>query len=165
MRHETHIPAQQNKTEKDTRVSSPYEDSRGTQSDQAPPPGRTQEPSSLTAVFTQFFPKHLRLRKRQDFLSLQKNGRRLVGKLLCVDYQPSSTKTARLGITAPSRYGNSPERNRFKRLVREVFRKNLCHIPSDFEFSVAPRQRAKKASEADIRQELLDILCSIPTKN
>lgn len=72
---------------------------------------------------------------------------------------------ARLGITAPSRYGNAPERNRFKRLVREVFRKNLCHIPSDFEFSVAPRQRAKKASEDDIRQELLDILCSIPTKN
>ncbi|MBX9744652.1 MAG: ribonuclease P protein component [Chlamydiales bacterium] len=89
----------------------------------------------------------------------------MVGKLLCVDYHLGSSKTTRLGITAPSRYGNAPERNRFKRLVREVFRKNLCQFPSNLELNVAPRQRAKKASEADIRQELLDILCSIPIKN
>ena len=155
MKHETHIPTQQAETEENVRVPRPHEDSRRPQGDQAPTPSRTQETGRLT------FPKHLRLRKRRDFLSIQKEGRRLVGRRICVDYRISPSGLTRIGITASSRFGNAPERSRFKRLIREVFRKNCLYVPSDLEFNVIPRQKAKGASEEEIRFEFLFLVDSL----
>ena len=36
---------------------------------------------------------------------------------------------ARLGLSVSKRFGNAPNRNRWKRLVREVFRKNRQSLP------------------------------------
>ncbi len=155
MKHETHIPAQQIEAEEDVRVPCPHEDSRGAQSDQTPSPSWPQKTGRLT------FSKQSRLRKRREFVRLQKEGQRLVGKHTCVDYRFALSESPRLGITASSRFGNAPERSRFKRLVREVFRKNLPHFPSSIELNVIPRQKAKGASEEDIRSELLTIMNSV----
>ncbi len=161
MRHETHIPAQQTKTEEDVRIPRSHEDSRGPQGHQAPSPSRPQESSSLNLPRGLGFPKSVRLRKRQEFLALQKRGQRIVGKQICLDYQLASSEIPRLGITASSKYGNAPERSRFKRLVREVFRKHFALFPSHIQLNVLPRQRAKEATEEQICSELLSLVRSI----
>lgn len=152
MRHETHIPAQQTEAEKDIWIPRPHEDSRRPQGDQTAPSSRPQEARCLK------FPKAVRLRKRQEFLTLQKRGQRLVGRQICLDYQMASSKIPQLGITASSKYGNAPERNRFKRLVREVFRKHFTLFPPHMQLNVVARQRAKKATEETIRLELLSLV-------
>lgn len=150
MKHETHLPAQQAQTQKKIWISSAHENRRGTKSPQSAPQSGKKSFSSLK------FPKTLRLRKRRDFLRVSKGGRRVVGKFICIDSRVGVS--LKLGITASTKYGSSPERNRFKRLVREAFRIEQNRFPKDLEIHVIPRQRAKSASLADIQQELLRLL-------
>jgi ribonuclease P protein component len=97
-----------------------------------------------------------RLLKRREFLKVSRQGRRSVGKILCIDYLPAPA--LRFGISASTRYGSSPERNRFKRLVREAFRLSKPSLPSGYEVVVVPRQHAKGAMLADIQKELIRLL-------
>lgn len=79
-----------------------------------------------------------------------------MGRFLCVDCRPA--KHLKIGITASGRYGCAVERNRFKRLVREVFRLNQKDLPANWELHVVPRQNAKKARYQDVQAELLKLL-------
>src|SRR5689334_20388671 len=97
MTHETHLPTQQAPPQKSSRVPFSHEDSRRTQGTQAPPKSRTQGSFSLN------FPKQLKLRKRVDFLRM-KQGRRIVGTTICIDWRKTSHQETRLGITASTRY-------------------------------------------------------------
>ena len=149
MNHETHIPTQQTPPQENHRVPSPYEDNRRPKGHQPPPPGRPQEAGRLV------FPKEVRLRKRGEFQRVARDGKRLVGRYFCIDCRPS--QKARLGISAPVRYGSSPERNRFKRLIREAFRQSYALLPP-LDLNVIPRQCAKQASCLHIMNELLQLL-------
>lgn len=99
------------------------------------------------------FPKSCRFRKRSDFQALKSNSQRFVGRHLCIDYRQSKGGSSKLGITASGRYGNACERNRFKRLVREAFRKMAPEF-SPVEIHVIPRQLAKTARLEEIEAEL-----------
>ena len=109
------------------------------------------------------FPKAHRLRKKQEFQALKIGGFRFVGKFLCIDAKRSEKGLSRLGITASRKYGNSCERNRFKRLAREAFRKRQSEFPP-FEIHIVPRQLAKNASFEEIEAQLREWQSSIPTK-
>lgn len=98
-----------------------------------------------------------RLLKRREFKRLSRDGKRLVGTRICIDWA-KSYKGTRLGITASTHYGNAPERNRFKRLVREAFRLSRAQIPSGIDLNVIPRKLAKAAKLADIKAEFCRLL-------
>ena len=148
MRHETHLPTEQTEAEEEIRIPRAHENRRRPQSDPAATARRPQGSLRLR--------KADKLKKRSEFLTIAKQGTRFVGKLLCVDLRKGGR--TRFGITASGRYGNSPERNRFKRLVREAFRTSRPYLPSNLEFNVIPRQRAKEAKMGEIRDELLRLL-------
>jgi len=101
------------------------------------------------------FPKSARLLTRRDFQKVSKEGGRRVGKLLCADVREADAP--KLGISASTRYGSALERNRFKRLVRESFRKSMSSIPP-LEINIVPRQHAKGASQGEIFDELMRLL-------
>ena len=148
MDHETDIQPKQAETGAQIRIPSTDEDSR-----------RPQGHSSTTKSGSQRT-RRLRktdlLKKRFEFLSVMKQGDRLIGRFLCIDRKKGDR--LRLGITASKRFGNSPERNRFKRLVREAFRTSFPLLPQDIEINVLPRQMAKKARMGDIQEELIRLL-------
>jgi ribonuclease P protein component len=152
MNHETHIPTQQTPPQENNRFQSSHENSRGPKGHQPTPPSRPKEISRL------IFPKAVRLRTRGEFQRVAREGKRLVGRYLCVDCRPAAK--ARLGISASSRYGSSPERNRFKRLIREAFRQGYHSLPA-LDLNVIPRQCAKQASCANIREELTRLLTPV----
>ena len=68
------------------------------------------------------FPPEARLRKRRDFLAVQRVARRLFTRHFIVFAHPGATSEYRVGITASKRVGNSVVRNRWKRIIRECFR-------------------------------------------
>lgn len=156
---ETDIPTQQTPPQKNDRLPRPHENPRRSKSHQSPPPPRPQETCRLT--FSQaktsrlIFPKAVRLRSRGEFQRVVREGKRLVGKFLCIDCR--CAPQSKLGISASGKYGSSPERNRFKRLVREAFRKSYASLPP-LELNVIPRAKAKQANCAEITDELVRLL-------
>ncbi len=143
--HETDFPAHKTAPKKKIRLPRPYENNIGTKGDQPPPTGRTEGPFQIKSL------------KRAEFKRLSREGKRIVGKRICIDWIQSQNGP-RLGITASKRYGNAPERNRFKRLVREAFRQNYSRLPN-IDLNVVPRQQAKGAKLQEIASELCAHLC------
>jgi ribonuclease P protein component len=63
------------------------------------------------------------LRARTQFLEVQNTGRRVVARYLTMLGRPNGGAEDRLGIIASRRLGGAVDRNRAKRRIREVFRR------------------------------------------
>jgi ribonuclease P protein component len=64
-----------------------------------------------------------RLRKRREFEECYASGVRISGRLLQV-FLRADSGPPRIGISAPRRLGGATARNRLRRRVRELFRRN-----------------------------------------
>ncbi|MDA1195865.1 MAG: ribonuclease P protein component [Planctomycetota bacterium] len=99
-------------------------------------------------------PHEARLRLRADFGRLSRLGRVHPGREALVRILPNPCGQARLGVAAPRAYGGAVRRNRFKRLVREVFR----HVRAELggvDVLVAPRRGLTEPTLAGLRADLL----------
>jgi ribonuclease P protein component len=88
------------------------------------------------------FGRAARLRSRPEFTAVQSGGRRAPGKYLTLLGLPNSLGRDRLGIIASKRVGNAVSRNRAKRRVRELFRRNDAETragAADFDLVVIVR--------------------------
>ena len=99
-----------------------------------------------------------RVRKRSEFLRIQEAGQRVVSPgfvfiLQRVSAKVSAGRGPRLGITASRRVGNSPERNRAKRLVREAFRAVRDSWPQAVNVVVIVRQGLGNKKLSDVVAE------------
>jgi len=70
-----------------------------------------------------------RLKKRYEFRQVQLTGRHIHTPHFLIVVQPNSLENTRLGITVTKKVGNAVQRNRIKRVVREVFRRNRHLFP------------------------------------
>jgi len=100
----------------------------------------TSRVSSRLLGTREFLPKTDRLLKRADFIRVQGRGRKLATRSVLVLYLPGKKGTRRIGIAASKKVGNSVFRNRIKRLVRELFRKNRRLFPDSTDFVVIPKR-------------------------
>lgn len=67
---------------------------------------------------------------------------------------PSESGVLRLGLSVSSRVGNSPARNRIKRLIREVFRLNKDFFPESSDILVSVKSTAWIKDLNGCREEL-----------
>lgn len=138
------------------RISQENEVSYRQESRQSPPPHQEKKTHCLK------FPPSARLRKRTDFLSVQRSKERFSGHFLQMDYRSGATSAARLGITVSKRYGKAHDRNRFKRLVREAFRLKR-HLLPPIDLNVLPKKGAIPHQMQDCARDfekLIDVLIS-----
>ena len=71
-----------------------------------------------------------RLKKRHEFRQVQLSGRRIHTRHFLIVVQPNALQNTRLGITVTKKVGTAVQRNRIKRVVREVFRRNRPLFPA-----------------------------------
>jgi ribonuclease P protein component len=100
------------------------------------------------------FPARLRLRKRSEFLGVQKHGRRLSSERFLVLALARPGERTRIGITVSRKVANAVGRNRIKRLVREAFRRNRSLFPAGYDIVCVARREAADASFRDVEREL-----------
>lgn len=79
-----------------------------------------------------------RVRKRPEFLEIQRIGRRVKTSHFVWIIAPSTSPDgpSRLGITASKRTGNSARRSRLKRVVRAAFREMNGMLPPGYDLVV-----------------------------
>lgn len=107
------------------------------------------------------FPAELRLRKRCEFLEVQRHGRRLPGDsfvILALDHPGLPT---RVGITVSKKVGGAVVRNRIKRILREAIRRNRDILPDGWEIVVVARRQSADLAYEDAAAELGRALTSL----
>ena len=102
-----------------------------------------------------------RIRRRSEFNRVYEQGSRATGRYLSILFLRRSSGLSRVGIVATRKLGGATHRNRAKRLIRELFRRNkptesldlvviprpeLLHVPFskleiDFRAAVAKPRR------------------------
>jgi ribonuclease P protein component len=100
------------------------------------------------------FPKSARLLKSHEYRRVSLHGTLVTGKYMLLQYLPLERGIAtpsKLGISVPKQYGKAHIRNKFKRYMREIFRKETHHIP--LAIHIKPRFLAKEASFQELAAE------------
>lgn len=108
--------------------------------------------------------KAMRLRRRQDFLAVQRTGAKVHGKAFLALVAPTTGdgQRGRLGVTVTRRVGNAVTRNRIKRLVREWLRQNGW-VPAGFDVVLVAKESAAAVRRlADVAGDLERIRARLP---
>ncbi|MDJ0651606.1 MAG: ribonuclease P protein component [Simkaniaceae bacterium] len=102
-----------------------------------------------------------RLSNRHDFRAVYQEGRRFVGKRLVLFYLTDFFSRPRLGITITRKWGKAHDRNRFKRVAREAFRKLYIVLPKGLIINIHPKEGYRDLKPEDIEAELKNLILYI----
>ena len=87
--------------------------------------------------------KENRLIKKADFARVQRFGQRFFSRGLCMSVIQNEKKTIRAGFVVSSRFSKkATERNRIKRLLREIFRQELPRMESTADVVIFAKKAA-----------------------
>lgn len=110
--------------------------------------------STVTALAS--FRPHERIRRREDFQRVYDQGTKLHSRLGTLFLLPNGLASSRLGIAATRKFGGAVERNRAKRLIRDVFRRNK--IAPGFDIVVIPKRALLHVSRTAFESEYRRLL-------
>src|ERR1700745_707480 len=114
----------------------------------------------MSVAGTEKFPKSARLRKRPQFLSLSRSGKKSHTPNFVVIHEKNDCGETRLGITVSGKVGNAVVRNRIKRLVREFFRRRRHELAPGLDILIIAKKTAAALSLASVENELAKSLGS-----
>lgn len=164
---EADLSTKQPKTQTNTRLPGTHGHAGRTASTEAPARQGPQaadgqhsaEATPLTPVRRdERLPRVHRIRKRTEFLRLQRVGRRKSGARFVVITEPRHNGLSRLGITTSRHVGGAVVRNRVRRLVREFFRRRKYEIVPPQDVLVIARASAANATLPEVIRELAGAL-------
>ena len=99
-----------------------------------------------------------RLLNRHDFRAVYQKGRRFVGKRLVLFYLTGLFSHPRLGITITKKWGKAHDRNRFKRVSREAFRKLYPSLPKGLVVNIHPKEGYRDLTPDEVETELNNLV-------
>ncbi len=95
-----------------------------------------------------------RLRKRPQFLRARKKGRRKEGRWVVVYAVDNDVGHPRVGLTVSGRVGNAVVRNRWKRRLREIFRRGKQHFGEAFDVVIIVKPGGGHPDFDDLRRDV-----------
>jgi ribonuclease P protein component len=117
------------------------------------------------AKVRQAFRKGRRLRARREFQLVYAEGQRYDGRLLAAFLRRNELAEHRLGITASSKaIGKAVDRNRARRLLRELFRRStaeLNSLPQRYDWVLNAKRSLLAASEELRFDEFRNIIAQV----
>ena len=98
-----------------------------------------------------FLKKEERLRKKADFDRVFKQGDVIQDPFFVVIYIDNGLPFSRIGISVKKKFGKAHTRNRLRRLIKEIFRKNKAVFPRGYDILFIAR---KELSDSFRRNEV-----------
>jgi len=92
-----------------------------------------------------------RIRQRPEFERVYERGNRVQGRYMVLFILPNGRATPRFGVAATRKLGSAVERNRVKRLARELFRRGK--LSSGLDIVVVPRRDMLHAPFASVESD------------
>ena len=99
------------------------------------------------------FSKAQRVRRRGEFQQVFNQGYRVASRYFTLLLAPRPGSPARLGIVASKKLGDAVHRNRAKRLIRELFRRQQSVAQGGLDVIVIPRRELFEAAYADLDRD------------
>jgi ribonuclease P protein component len=165
--HETNLSAKQHQEKENARVPEPDGNARRTQGAETTSGQRPKTVDRYRAAETRShlapvnakrskedFPKSARLRKRPEFLSLSRTGKKVHSQHFVVISRSNDRGESRLGITVSGKVGNAVARNRIKRVVREIFRTGRGELGMAVDILVVAKAGAALLARGVIEKEI-----------
>ena len=98
------------------------------------------------------FPRSRRLTSRRQFLAIYAEGARASSPAFTFFGQPNGGSSCRLGLTVTRKFGNAVQRNRAKRVLREIFRRNRAKLEPACDMVINVHPSFQKTSTADLER-------------
>jgi ribonuclease P protein component len=110
-------------------------------------------------------PKSIIIRHAHDFQRLFQNGKRLSGKFVHLIYLPLGAREeddvfVRFGFACGKKIGGAVQRNYYKRLMREMARKNRDRF-AGFEALIVAQPAIVQANYETLREDILNLARSL----
>ena len=104
------------------------------------------------------FSRQRRIRKRPEFGTVFDHGQRIHGRFFTLLLLSTSLTRSRLGLVASKKIGGAVQRNRAKRLIREMFRTEVRLAQLAVDLVVIPRRELVEAEFAAAAQDFRNTL-------
>jgi ribonuclease P protein component len=101
------------------------------------------------------FPRTYRLTRRSQFRTVYERGKRIGSPSFTLFGLPNDAGSCRLGITATRRLGGAVRRNRIKRVLRDIFRRNRPEIDAALDLVINPRPGIEARDRETLEREFL----------
>ena len=111
------------------------------------------------------FPRYIRIVRPSDYQAIYKSGYKIYSSHFVLFGCGNDLGYSRLGITASRKVGGAVERNRAKRLFREIFRRSFHLIPARFDMVVNPKSNYSSACYEELRLEFLTAVKKLPARH
>ncbi|WP_169352767.1 ribonuclease P protein component [Thermodesulfatator atlanticus] len=105
-------------------------------------------------IKSETFSKKERLRRRKEYERVYKEGKRLYLPYLKIVIAPNELGYRRMGLSVSKKVGKAVTRNRIKRILREIFRKNKDIFPSSCDIVFIPRAQILEIKQAQVVDDL-----------
>jgi len=102
--------------------------------------------------------KRLRLTKNFEFNLVYKKGRRRVCPLFSMYAKKNRIGYSRFGISVSKKIGKSVVRNRVKRRLREILRRNYNKIKPGYDIVISAKSEITKYNYWEIESQVVDNL-------
>jgi len=106
-----------------------------------------------------------RIRKRKDFLSLYKKGKRYRGKYFNLIYLSNDFSFSRMAVIVSKKVGNAVKRNKIKRQMRTLFRRNKSLLKAPFDIIIIAKKEILESSWLTLKGDYFSALESIIQNN
>jgi len=103
------------------------------------------------------FPREHRVCRRSEYLSIQAQGIRVASSHYIFIISENTLGKERLGLIISKKVGNAVARNRAKRLLREVFRRNQACFPPGCDTVVIGKKGANQLTYEQALREIVSV--------
>ncbi len=97
------------------------------------------------------------VKENVNFKRAYHQGRSKVFKEMVVYWRKNRMGVTRLGITVSKKLGNSPARNRVRRIIREGVRQNSSILPVGYDIVIVARSRCLNCKSTDIERLIREV--------